>query len=320
MSQKISIIVPVYNESRSLPELTDRINKSISLDQYDFEAILVNDGSKDNTGEVLDNLASANPRIKILHLKKNYGQTAAIAAGLDAATGELIVLLDSDLENQPEDIPRLLQKLTEGYDVVSGWRKDRWKGQTLSRKIPSIAANWLISKIARLKLNDYGCTLKAYRVEFLKDIRLYGDMHRFIPAYLSWQGARVAEIPVAYTPRKYGRSNYGISRTFKVILDLVVLKFLTKYLSKPMHFFGAAGLTSMFLGLGSGVLAVYFKLSQAHHKDFISTPLPVLTALFVIVGVLLILQGLLAEILIRVYFESQKKANYTVRKRVNFTQ
>jgi glycosyltransferase involved in cell wall biosynthesis len=318
MNNKVSIVVPVYNEARSLPELTSRLGGVLENLSRDYEIIFVNDGSKDETPKVLNRLAEENSRVKVLHLQKNYGQTAAIAAGLEHATGETIVLIDSDLENHPEDIPRLLAKLSEGYDVVSGWRQDRWQNQMLSRRLPSWAANKLISSLSGLDLNDYGCTLKAYKAPAIKGIRLYGDMHRFIPAYLAWQGSRVAELPVSYTPRKYGHSKYNLNRTFKVVLDLVALKFLTRYFNKPMHFFGGAGLASIFLGAISGGAAVYFKFSTAHHKDFIQTPLPVLTALFAIVGVLFILMGLLAEIMVRVYHESQNKTVHVVKEKINF--
>lgn len=280
--------------------------------------IFINDGSRDTTAEVLQTLAAQNRKVKVIHFIKNYGQTAAIAAGIEHATGDVIVLIDADLENHPEDIPALLAKLEEGYDVVSGWRQDRWSERALTRRLPSQLANSLISAIANLKLNDYGCTLKVYRADILKDLRLYGDMHRFIPAYAAWRGASVAELPVAYTPRKYGKSNYGLGRTFSVLLDLVVLKFLTKYFYKPMQFFGAAGLISIFIGLVAGGFAVYFKLSTVYHKDLIQTPLPVLMALFIIVGVIFILMGLLAEILVRTYHESQNKPTHVIKEKVNF--
>jgi dolichol-phosphate mannosyltransferase len=254
----------------------------------------------------------------VIHFTRNFGQTPALASGIEHATGEIIVPMDSDLENHPEDIPKMIEKINEGYDIVSGWRRDRWQGQTFTRRIPSDVASWLISSISGLKLHDHGSTLKAYRGDMLKGIRLYGDMHRFIAAYLSWHGARVAEFPINYTPRKYGKSNYGLNRIFKVILDLVTLKFLTRFFHKPMHFFGGAGLISIFLGFVTVALAIYFKFSTIHQKDFISTPLPVLMALFFIVGILLILMGLLAEILVRTYHESQNKKTSEIREKINF--
>lgn len=315
---KVSIVIPVFNEERSLPELSDRIQRVFASHSFDYEIIYVNDGSQDASQEVLNKLASDDQKVKVIHLRRNFGQTAALSAGIEHTTGEVTVLMDSDLENHPEDIPRLLEKIGEGYDVVSGWRKERWADQMITRKLPSAMANFLISRLAKLKLNDYGCTLKAYRTDAIKGIRLYGDMHRFIPAYLSWQGARVCELPVEYTPRKHGKSNYGLTRTFKVILDLVVMKFMTKYFQKPMHFFGAVGLTSVFFGFLTVVWALYYKFSAAHHKDFISTPLPVIIALFLIVGVLFILMGLLAEILVRTYHESQGKPTHEIKEKKNF--
>src|SRR3989338_7602761 len=318
MSLSLSLVIPVYNESESLQELVDRSVKALQATGRSFEVIVVNDGSRDTTNQVLNDLAISRPWLRVLHLRKNYGQTAAIAAGVAYAAGETIILSDGDLENYPEDIPMLLKKLDEGYDVVSGWRKERWKGQQFTRRWPSEAANALISRISGLKLHDYGCTLKAYRAEVIKGIRMYGDMHRFIPAYAAWQGARVAELPVRYTPRKHGKSKYGFNRTFKVVLDLVALKFMTKYFNKPMHFFGAMGLASIFLGLIAGAFAVYFKISTAYHKDFIQTPLPVLMALFVILGAVFVLMGLLAEMLVRTYHESQNKPTHEVRDKKNF--
>jgi len=228
------------------------------------------------------------------------------------------VPMDSDLENHPEDIPKMIEKLNEGYDIVSGWRRDRWQGQAITRRLPSDAASWLISVISGLKLHDHGSMLKVYRGDLLKGIKLYGDMHRFMAAYLSWQGARVVEFPINHTPRKYGKSNYGLNRVFKVVLDLITLKFLISYFHKPMHFFGGAGLISIFLGLVAAIFAIYFKFSTINQKDFISTPLPVIMALFFIVGVLFILMGLLAEILVRTYHESQGKKTSEVKEKINF--
>lgn len=315
---KVSIVLPVYNEARGLPEVAQRIREVFEQQDYDYEIIFVNDGSRDESGAVLNQLAKDNPKIKIIHFTRNFGQTPALAAGIDHATGEIIVPMDSDLENHPEDIPKMIEKMNEGYDIVSGWRRDRWQGQAFTRRIPSDAASWLISAISGLKLHDHGSTLKAYRGDMLKGIRLYGDMHRFMAAYLSWQGARVAEIPINYSPRKYGKSNYGLNRVFKVILDLVTLRFLTRFFHKPMHFFGGVGLISIFLGLVAAVFAIYFKFSTVNQKDFISTPLPVIMALFFIVGVLFILMGLLAEILVRTYHESQDKKTSEVKEKINF--
>ena len=306
---KLSVVLPIYNEAQGIVELFDEINKA--LIDYDFEIIAVNDGSIDHSVDILTGLAEKDHKIKLINFRKNCGQTAAINAGIHFAKGEIIVLIDSDLENLPSDIPMLVKKLEEGNDVVSGWRKNRWKGNYLTRKLPSLVANYLISKISGVKLHDYGCTLKAYRREILSEVKLYGQMHRFIPIYCKWQGCTVTEIPVNYQPRKYGKSNYGMSRTFKVILDLILIKFLEKYMQRPVHFFGGAGFLSFFAGLVSFAVAVYFKLTG--QKDFVETPLPILSAMFFIVGVLMILMGIIAEILIRIYYETQDKFTFIIK-------
>lgn len=310
----ITVILPIYNEEKSLNELFKELETVLS--DKDYEIIAVNDGSYDGSYNVLKSLAKNNNRVKLINFKKNYGQTAAINAGIQSSSGDIIVFIDSDLENLPSDIPMMIDKLNEGYDVVSGWRKNRWEGNFLTRKLPSLIANFLISKISGVKLNDYGCTLKIYRREVIKDVRLYGQMHRFIPVYCKWQGAKVTEIPVNYQPRKYGVSNYGLSRTFKVIMDLVVLKFLDKYMQRPMHFFGGVGFFSIFISTLSFLLALYFKING--EKDFVETPLPIFTAMFFIVGLLMILLGVLAEILMRTYYESQHLFPYTIKEKVNF--
>ena len=315
---KVSIVLPVFNEARSLPEVAQRIREVFDRQDYEYEVIFVNDGSRDESADVLNQLAKDNPKIKVIHFTRNFGQTPALASGIEHATGDIIVPMDSDLENHPEDIPKMIEKMNEGYDIVAGWRRDRWQGQAITRRIPSDTASWLISAISGLKLRDHGSTLKAYRGDMLKGMKLYGDMHRFMAAYLSWQGARVAEFPINYTPRKYGKSNYSMNRVFKVILDLVTLRFLTRFFDKPMHFFGGVGLISIFLGLLSAGFAIYFKFSTVNQKDFISTPLPVIMALFIIVGILLILMGLLAEILVRTYHESQDKKTSEVKEKINF--
>jgi glycosyltransferase involved in cell wall biosynthesis len=310
---KLSVILPIYNEARGIPELFEETQKA--LIDFDYEVIAINDGSKDNSYEVLKSFALKDDRIKVIDLKRNYGQTAAINAGIQHSTGDVLVLMDSDLENLPSDIPRLIEKLNEGYDVVSGWRKSRWKNQFLTRKLPSLMANNLISKISGVKLHDYGCTLKAYRKDVISDVRLYGQMHRFIPVYCKWEGGKVAELPVNYQPRKYGKSNYGISRTFKVILDLVLIKFLDKYMQRPIHFFGGTGIISFVFSALTFGLAVYFKASG--QKDFVETPLPIFSVTFFIIGILMILMGVIAEILMRTYYESQNKFPYTVKNTLN---
>jgi glycosyltransferase involved in cell wall biosynthesis len=302
----ISIVLPFYNEEANVDLLFNDI--ILSLDGFEYEIIAVNDGSKDNTLANLEKIKSKNSNFKIVNFKRNFGQTAAIQAGIDEASGDIIVLMDTDLENFASDIPNLVLKMSEGYDVVSGWRKERWGGQYLTRKLPSMMANRLISKISGVSLHDYGCTLKAYKSEIIKDVRLYGQMHRFIPVFCYWEGAIITEIPVNYRPRIHGKSNYGFSRTFKVILDLILIKFLQKYQRRPIHFFGAAGFVSFFLSFISFALAFYFKISG--QKDFVQTPLPIFAAMFFIVGILMILLGVVSEIVMRTYYESQEKRIY----------
>ena len=302
----ISIVLPFYNEEANVDLLYEDI--VLSLNGFEYEIIAVNDGSKDNTLINLEKIKLKNSNFKVVNFKRNFGQTAAIQAGIDEAQGEIIVLMDTDLENFASDIPDLVKKMGEGFDVVSGWRKERWGGQYLTRKLPSMIANRLISKIAGVPLHDYGCTLKAYKSEIIKDIRLYGQMHRFIPVFCHWEGAKITEVPVNYQPRIHGKSNYGFSRTFKVILDLILIKFLQKYQRRPIHFFGAAGFVSIFISFISFALAFYFKISK--QKDFVQTPLPIFTAMFFIVGILMILLGVVSEIVMRTYYESQEKSIY----------
>jgi glycosyltransferase involved in cell wall biosynthesis len=310
----LSVILPVYNEAKGIELLFSTLEKALT--GYTYEIIAVNDGSKDSSWAEMVKYATQKPAIKLINLKRNFGQTAAINAGIQAATGDILILIDSDLENDPNDIPKLLSKMDEGYDVVSGWRQSRWKGQFLTRKLPSLAANGLISKISGVKLHDYGCTLKAYKKDVIKDVRLYGQMHRFIPVFCKWQGGNVTEIPVNYQPRMYGKSNYGMFRIYKVILDLVLIKFLDKFMQRPIHFFGGAGILAFLVMFMTAGLAVYFKITG--QKDFIQTPLPTIAAIFFLVGVLMVLMGVLAEMLMRTYYESQNKFPFTIKEKVNF--
>jgi glycosyltransferase involved in cell wall biosynthesis len=313
-----SIILPIYNEAGSLDELFRRIKAAFNDGQVEYEVIAVNDGSSDNTRQILESQAKLDSTVKVINLQRNYGQTAAVAAGIAHAKGSIIVPIDADLENDPADIPRLLQRIHEGYDVVSGWRKNRWRNQWLARRIPSMAANKLISAISGVKLSDFGCSLKAYRREVLKGLRLYGDMHRFMAAYAVWNHeARITEIEVSYTPRTCGKSNYGLNRIWKVLLDLLTFKFLSDYANRPIHLFGIIGIFSILAGLAAGALSVYFKISAVHHKDFVQTPLPAIMTMFVVVGVMLILMGLHAEILMRTYHESQEKPTYSIKDTIN---
>ena len=310
----LSIIVPVYDEEESLRLLYEQIKKVCDGLGKSYEIIFVDDGSQDKSFEILKEIAAKDAVVKVIKFKKNFGQTAALSAGFDAAQGEIIIPMDADLQNDPTDIPRLLAKLDEGYDVVSGWRKDR-QDKFLTRKIPSWVANSLISLITRVKLHDYGCTLKAYRSEVLKDIKIYGEMHRFIPAYAAWRGAKVAEISVTHHSRKFGKTKYGISRTLKVILDLLVVKFIIDYSTKSIYFFGGLGLISILGAFCGGLWAVYLKLFQ--HTPFILTPLPLLTVLLFLVGIQLIVMGLLSDIILRSYYETNHKKAYTIREKIN---
>lgn len=310
---KISVIIPVYNEKNSLRQLFKEINAALA--DYDYEIIAINDGSIDGSGDILNEIAASSPNIKVAHFAGNFGQTAAIACGIEYAQGDIVVPIDSDLENDPRDILKLLAKMEEGYDVVSGWRKNRWIGQLITRKIPSLAANYVISKIAGLSLKDYGCTLKAYKRNIINDIPLYGEMHRFIPAYAVSRGGKIGEVEVGFRPRQNGKSNYGVSRIFKVLLDLVMMKFLNKYMARPMHFFGGVGFIAFFLGAAAGVTAIVFKLTG--YRDFVGTPLPILTAILVVVGVQLIAMGVVAEMIMRTYFESCGKKPYQIKEKIN---
>ena len=312
---KLSIVIPIYNESGNLEKLFKELYDALNNNSFDYEILAVNDGSLDNSVDILKTIAKNNRKIKVINFTSNFGQTAAISAGIDHSSGDIIIPIDSDLENDPNDILSLIAKMSEGYDVVSGWRKSRWQGSFITRKLPSIVANLFISKITGIKLHDYGCTLKAYKREVIIGVRLYGEMHRFVPAYASWKGARVTEIAVNYRPRISGRSNYGLSRTFNVILDLILIKFLDKYMNKPIHFFGGIGFVSLLLGFLSGFGAIIFKILDL--RDFVETPLPVFSALFIIVGVQLVVMGIMAEILMRTYYESQNKRPYNIREKIN---
>lgn len=311
---KISVIVPIYNEADNLSQLFEELHSA--LKEREYEIIAVNDGSKDNTRLVLNKAAANNKKIKAIHFAGNFGQTAAIACGIEYAQGDIVVPIDSDLENDPRDILKLLVKMEEGYDVVSGWRKNRWRGQLITRKIPSLAANYVISKIAKLNLKDYGCTLKAYKKNIISDIPLYGEMHRFIPAYVASRGGKIGEVEVGFRPRQKGNSNYGVSRIFKVLLDLVTMNFLNKYMARPMHFFGGVGFIAFFLGAAAGATAIVFKLIG--YRDFVGTPLPILTAILVVVGIQLIAMGVVAEMIMRTYFESCGKKPYQIKEKINF--
>ena len=306
----VSIIIPVYNEEENIIPLYDALKEVVTKIQDSVEIIMVNDGSRDGSEQLLNDLAAKDESIKVIHLRTNFGQTAAIAAAIDHARGEIILPLDADLQNDPADIPRMLEKLNEGYDVVSGWRRDR-HDSWFSRVFPSVIANKLISVISGVKLHDYGCTLKAYRREVIKDIKLYGEMHRFIPIYAAWHGAKVTEVVVNHHPRKFGKSKYGLERIFKVILDLIVIKFLGDYAHKPIYIFGGVGLLCFVGALFSGLWALYLK--YFNNISLIQTPLPLLCVLLLVLGSNAILLGLLAEMTVRTYYESQNKRIYLIK-------
>ncbi len=311
----LSVIVPVYNEESNLSEFADSLLAVLDDMENPAEVIFVNDGSVDGSADLLDEMAGKSSMIKVVHFRRNFGQTAAMMAGLDFSSGDIIVPIDADMQNDPRDIPKLLDRLGEGYDLVSGWRKNR-KDDKLRRNLPSWVANRLISKISGVKLHDYGCTLKAYRRSVIEDVRLYGEMHRFLPIYASWAGARTTELPVTHHPRTAGESKYGLERVLKVPLDLIVVKFLSDYSQKPIYVFGGFGLFSHLLALITFAVMVYLKYWGG--KSFIETPLPILAALFVLMGVMSMLMGLIAELSVRTYHESQDKSTYSVKKTVNF--
>lgn len=309
-SVSVSVVIPVFNERENLEPLHEKLGAALSGRSY--ELMFVDDGSSDGSAEVLESIVNRDPEhVAVVELRRNYGQTAAIAAGIDHTRGDVIVLIDADLQNDPADIPKLLAKLEEGNDMVSGWRVDR-KDALLTRRLPSRIANWLISMVTGVRLHDYGCTLKAYRREILEGFRLYGEMHRFIPAYAGSVGARIAEVTVRHHARKHGQTNYGLGRTVKVILDLFTVKFLISYAHKPIYLFGGAGLllivpsflTLAFLAVRRFTLEV----------SVLGSPLFQTSTMFMILGFQSILMGLIAELLVRTYHESQAKPTYTVRR------
>lgn len=310
----ISVIIPIYNEAENIQLLIEALLVELNQLLRPFEIIFVNDGSVDASERRVADVAARDCRIRLINLKRNFGQTAAMMAGIDYATGSIIVPMDGDLQNDPKDVRRLVDKLDEGYDVVSGWRKNR-RDALFRRNIPSWIANHIISWISGVHLHDYGCSLKAYRRDILKDVKLYGEMHRFVPIYASLNGARVTEIPVLHHPRIHGRSNYGLERIIKVLLDLIVIRFLARYATKPMYVFGGFGLISMGIAGLAGTYAVYLKIFE--NTSFIQTPLPLLTVMAIITGVMSMLMGLLGELLARTYHESQNKPIYRVRDTIN---
>lgn len=311
---KFSLILPVHNEEENINPLIDEIQSSCDALGLPYEALFIDDGSTDASFDILKKNTERFPQMKVIALRRNYGQTAAIVMGIEHATGEVLIPMDADLQNDPADIPLFLQKMAEGHTVVSGWRRNR-QDRFWTKVLPSRVANSIISYITGVKLHDYGCTMKAYRKDFLQNIHLYGEMHRFIAAYAIQYGGRVTEIVTHHRPRKFGKSKYGIRKTFKVVLDLLVVKFLNDYFNRPMHFFGGAGLISIFLGIIAALAALVYKFTG--QKTLIETPLPLITALCWIIGIQFILMGLLAEIIIRTYHETRKKSPYLVKEKIN---
>jgi len=305
----ISIVIPIYNEEANIAKLAESILKALSGIEY--EVLFINDGSTDNSEKEILAISKSNAHIKLINLRRNYGQTAAMQAGFDHSKGNIVIPMDGDLQNDPKDIPMLIEKINEGYDVVSGWRKIR-SDKKFTRIIPSKIANMLISKISGIHLHDYGCTLKAYRKDILNDIKLYGEMHRFIPIYASWEGAKVTEVAVHHHPRTAGKTKYGLSRIPRVILDLLVIRFFDKSIDRPIHLFGQFGLLMFLIAFLLFLLAIFLKIFM--NISFILTPLPLLVVFFSMSGLLCIFIGLVAEIQSRIYFEARDRPLYLVRK------
>ena len=307
----ISLVIPIYNEAEGLPALCRAVSETLDRLPQSTEIVFVDDGSKDGSASVLDEFAAADPRVRVLHLARNYGQTAALMAGFQNSTGDVVIPMDGDGQNDPADIPRLLDKLAEGFDVVSGWRQAR-HDRVLTRRLPSLVANRLISAVLHVRLHDYGCTLKAYRREVVEDVRLYGEMHRFIPIYAAWEGARVTEIPVAHHPRRFGKSKYGFGRVARVMLDLLIMYFIDRAFDRPIQFFGKIGLG--FLGVSALIFAWALVLKFNFGVSFVQTPLPLLAAAISLSGILFILLGVIAEVQARIYFEVRGRPSYKIRR------
>jgi glycosyltransferase involved in cell wall biosynthesis len=313
----LSVILPVYNEAANLEQLNLKLTDALERLARSYEVIYIDDGSTDRSLAMLREIAARDSRVRVISLRRNYGQTAAMSAGIDHARGQILIPMDADLQNDPADIASLLEKLDEGYDVVSGWRKDR-KDAWLTRQLPSRLANRLVSRLSGVELHDYGCSLKAYRRDALTGVKLYGEMHRFIPIYAGWAGARVTEIPVTHHRRAAGKSKYGLSRTIKVIFDLMTIKFLSSYLTKPLYLFGTAGLVCLAISLFSFAFALYYRFVEGVHLN--RMPLATLSMIMFAMGVQFIFMGLLAEMVVRTYHESQDKPTYMIRERINIDE
>ena len=318
MNPYLSLVIPVYNEEETLPLLFDAVYAALADLPHAWEVILVDDGSADKSVEILREYAEKDTeRVRMVSFRRNFGQTAAMAAGIDHAKGEVVVLMDADLQNDPADIPMLLERLDEGYDVVSGWRKDR-KDNRLTRTLPSNIANGLISQVTGVHLHDYGCTLKAYRREVITGFRLYGEMHRFIPVFAHSVGAKILEVPVRHHARRFGEAKYGLERTVKVILDLFTVKFLLSYSAKPIYLFGGTGIGLM--GMSAALLLFLFVRRIFWNVSVLLSPLFQMSAMFFILGFQSVLMGLIAELQVRTYHESQRKPTYTVRETLNIAE
>ncbi len=311
VAPRISVVIPLYNEEESIPALRQSLTTALESLSESYEVIIVDDGSKDRSFALLRDWALADDRLTVIRLRRNFGQTAAFSAGFDQAHGDVVVTMDADLQNDPLDIPKLMAKIDEGYDIVSGWRKDR-QDRFLDRKLPSMLANRLISNVTDVRLHDYGCSLKAYRREVLQYVKLYGELHRFIPALASQAGGTVTEVPVNHRVREFGKSKYGISRTVRVVLDLITIWFLGSYSTRPIHVFGTAGLLSAAGGALMGIYLAFVKIFL--NENIGGRPLLLLAVLLLVIGVQLITMGLLGEMVIRTYHESQKKPIYIVRE------
>lgn len=308
---QLSVIIPVFNEEGNIESLYREIREALEGLGVEYEILAIDDGSIDDSFTVLKRIHEEDRRVKVIRFRRNFGQTAAFAAGFDLAQGKTVITLDADLQNDPADIPRLLAKLEEGYDVVSGWRVER-RDPFLTRRFPSMIANWLISEITGVRLHDYGCSLKAYRCEVVKNVRLYGELHRFIPALASWMGVQVTEVPVNHRPRKFGQTKYGPSRTIRVLLDLLTVRFLLSYSTRPIQIFGLLGF--LFFGIGGLLLAYLGFVRLILQQPIADRPLVLFAILLTMVGVQLVTMGLLGELVVRTYHESQGKPIYAVRE------
>lgn len=307
----ISVVIPLYNEEENIELLYAQLKAALEGVGREYEIIIVDDGSTDRSFDILKRLYEGEECLKVIRFRRNFGQTAAFSAGFDYASGDVVITMDADLQNDPADIPKLLKLIEEGYDVVSGWRLHR-KDPFLTRRLPSMMANWLISNVTGVHLHDYGCSLKAYRREVVKNVHLYGDLHRFIPAIASWMGISVAEVPVHHRARRFGRSKYSLSRTFRVLLDILTVRFLLSYATRPSHIFGSLGLLSFAIGVGLGIYLTVVKVALG--QDIGGRPLLTLAVLLMLMGVQSVTMGLLGELVVRTYHETQNKPIYAVRE------